>query len=48
VVSGSPGLKDPVARKIRSATDDSKARMMVDNGLYIFIENWYNGGLWKR
>ncbi|CAE5963485.1 unnamed protein product [Arabidopsis arenosa] len=47
VVSGSPGLKDPVARKVRSATDDSKARMMVDNGLEIFLENWYNGGLWK-
>ncbi|CAH2066254.1 unnamed protein product [Thlaspi arvense] len=47
VVSGSPGLKDPVARKVRSATDDSKARMMVDHGLDIFLENWYNGGLWK-
>ncbi|CAN8236071.1 unnamed protein product [Cochlearia groenlandica] len=47
VVSGSPGLKDPSARKVRSATDDSKARMMVDNGLEIFIENWYNGGMWQ-
>ncbi|XP_009127684.1 protein PHYLLO, chloroplastic isoform X1 [Brassica rapa] len=47
VVSGSPGIKDPVARKVRSATDDSKARMMVDHGLEIFVENWYNGGLWK-
>ncbi|VVA98761.1 unnamed protein product [Arabis nemorensis] len=47
VVSGSPGIKDPVARKVRSATDDSKARMLVDHGLEIFLENWYNGGLWK-
>uniref|UniRef100_A0A1J3CVU3 Protein PHYLLO, chloroplastic n=1 Tax=Noccaea caerulescens TaxID=107243 RepID=A0A1J3CVU3_NOCCA len=47
VVSGSPGLKDPVARKVRSATDDSKARMMIDHGLEIFLENWYNGALWK-
>ncbi|CAA7053570.1 unnamed protein product [Microthlaspi erraticum] len=47
VVSGSPGLKDPVARKVRSATDDSKARMMIEHGLEIFLENWYNGGLWK-
>ncbi|KAF2599247.1 hypothetical protein F2Q68_00008609 [Brassica cretica] len=47
VVSGSPGIKDPVARKVRSATDDSKARMMIDIGLEIFVENWYNGGLWK-
>lgn len=48
MVSGSPGVKDPAARKVRSATDDSKARMMVDHGLEIFLENWYNGGLWKR
>ncbi|XP_010551342.1 PREDICTED: protein PHYLLO, chloroplastic isoform X2 [Tarenaya hassleriana] len=47
VVSGSPGLKDPVARKVRRAKDDSKAGMIVAHGLEIFLENWYNGGLWK-
>ncbi|KAJ0242827.1 2-oxoglutarate decarboxylase/hydro-lyase/magnesium ion-binding protein [Hirschfeldia incana] len=47
IVSGSPGIKDPVSRKVQRATDDSKARMMVEHGLEIFMENWYNKGLWK-
>lgn len=47
-MSGSPGIKDPASRKVQRATDDSKARMMVDHGLEIFLENWYNRGLWKR
>ncbi|CAF1905444.1 unnamed protein product [Brassica napus] len=47
IVSGSPGIKDPVSRTVQRATDDSKARMMVDHGLEIFLENWYNRGLWK-
>ncbi|XP_023642879.1 protein PHYLLO, chloroplastic isoform X2 [Capsella rubella] len=47
VVSGSPGLKDPVVRKVRRATDDSKARLMVEHGLEIFLKSWYSGGLWK-
>lgn len=48
LVSGSPGLEDIVARKIRRATDDSRARSLVAYGLQFFIETWYAGGLWKR
>ncbi|GLU04852.1 hypothetical protein SLE2022_219810 [Rubroshorea leprosula] len=47
LVSGSPGLEDIVARKIRRATDDSRARSLVAHGLQFFIETWYAGGLWK-
>ncbi|TYG79761.1 hypothetical protein ES288_D02G162700v1 [Gossypium darwinii] len=48
ILSGSPGLEDAVARKIRRAKDDSKARSIVTHGLQLFLNTWYSGGLWKR
>lgn len=48
VIAGSPGLKDKVAREVRRAKDDSKARSLVAHGLQLFLENWYAGDLWKR
>lgn len=48
ILSGSPGLDDAVARKIRRAKDDSKARSIVTHGLQLFLTTWYSGGLWKR
>ncbi|MBA0828474.1 hypothetical protein Goarm_013146 [Gossypium armourianum] len=47
ILSGSPGLEDAVARKIRRAKDDSKARSIVTHGLQLFLNTWYSGGLWK-
>lgn len=47
IVSGSPGLRDESARKIRRAKDDSKARSLVSHGLELFLDNWYAGELWK-
>ncbi|KAF7808980.1 protein PHYLLO, chloroplastic [Senna tora] len=46
LISGSPGLKDKFARKIRAAKDDSRARSMVSHGLQLFLESWYAGELW--
>ena len=48
VISGSPGLKDEVARKIRRAVDDSRARLLVSYGLDHFLYSWYAGQLWNR
>lgn len=48
ILSGSPGLEDTVARKIRRAKDDSRARSLVTHGLPLFLNNWYSGSLWKR
>lgn len=48
VISGSPGLKDEAARKVRKAKDDSKANFLVAYGLQLFLENWYAGSLWNR
>ncbi|CAN6675731.1 unnamed protein product [Malus baccata var. baccata] len=47
VISGSPGLKDEVARKIRRAKDDSRACILIDHGLELFIDTWYSGELWN-
>lgn len=48
IISGSPGLEDEVARRIRRAKDDSRARILKDYGLQSFLEEWYAGELWKR
>ncbi|KAL5828551.1 hypothetical protein ACOSQ3_018019 [Xanthoceras sorbifolium] len=47
IISGSPGLKDASARKIRRAKDDSSAYSLVTNGLQLFLDNWYAGELWQ-
>ncbi|XVE91706.1 hypothetical protein REPUB_Repub01dG0034000 [Reevesia pubescens] len=47
ILSGSPGLEDTVARKIRRAKDDSMARSLVTHGLQLFLDTWYSRGLWK-
>ncbi|PKI64425.1 hypothetical protein CRG98_015150 [Punica granatum] len=47
IISGSPGLKSPAARKIRRAQDDSKAQILASYGLKFFLESWYAGRLWK-
>ena len=48
VISGSPGLKDEVARKLRRATDDSRAKLLVSYGLDLFLDTWYAGNIWTR
>lgn len=48
LISASPGLKDPLSRKIRAAKDDSRARFVVEHGLQLFLSSWYAGELWKR
>ncbi|KAK6931406.1 Thiamine pyrophosphate enzyme, C-terminal TPP-binding [Dillenia turbinata] len=46
IISGSPGLINAVARKIRIAKDDSRARFLVACGLQHFLDTWYSGELW--
>ena len=48
VISGSPGLKDEEARKIRRAIDDSRAEFLVGHGLDLFLDTWYAGEMWNR
>jgi len=48
VISGSPGLKDVKARKIRAAKDDSRAQSLLSFGLRAFVNTWYHGDLWQR
>lgn len=48
LISSSPGLKDRLARKIRAAKDDSRARSVIAHGLQLFLSSWYAGELWKR
>lgn len=48
LISGSPGLEDKFARKVRAAKDDSRARSMAAHGLQLFLESWYAGDLWTR
>ncbi|XP_057963060.1 protein PHYLLO, chloroplastic isoform X2 [Malania oleifera] len=47
IISGSPGLKELAARKIRRARDDRKARSLITYGLEHFMDTWYAGELWK-
>ncbi|OIV93706.1 hypothetical protein TanjilG_16557 [Lupinus angustifolius] len=47
LISGSPGLKDKLSRKIRAAKDDSRARSVIAHGLQPFLNSWYAGALWK-
>ncbi|XP_050226145.1 protein PHYLLO, chloroplastic isoform X2 [Mercurialis annua] len=48
IISGSPGLKDKIARKIRLAKDVSQSRLLIDHGLQCFLDSWYSGELWNR
>ncbi|KAH9772172.1 protein PHYLLO [Citrus sinensis] len=48
IISGSPGLRDNIARKIRRAEDDSRACSLVTHGLQVFLDTWYTGELWER
>nr|XP_011462964.1 PREDICTED: protein PHYLLO, chloroplastic isoform X1 [Fragaria vesca subsp. vesca] len=47
IISGSPGLKDEVARKVRRAEDDSRACFLAAYGLKLFLDTWYAGALWN-
>ncbi|KAL7171369.1 hypothetical protein ACSBR2_036091 [Camellia fascicularis] len=47
IVSGSPGLKDVSARKIREAKDGSRACSLINHGLELFLDTWYAGALWN-
>ncbi|XP_058184561.1 protein PHYLLO, chloroplastic isoform X7 [Rhododendron vialii] len=47
MVSGSPGLADGPARKIRRAKDDSKSSSLIAQGLELFLDVWYAGELWN-
>lgn len=46
IISGSPGLKDEPARKIRRIKDDSRASSLDAYGLKYFLDTWYAGDLW--
>lgn len=48
IISGSPGLRDEAARRVRAAQDDARARNLLAFGLQRFLETWYSGKLWTR
>lgn len=48
IISGSPGLRDKAARRIRSAQDEARAHFLLVHGLQYFLDIWYAGSLWKR
>ncbi|XP_077237681.1 2-oxoglutarate decarboxylase/hydro-lyase/magnesium ion-binding protein isoform X2 [Tasmannia lanceolata] len=47
IISGSPGLRDVAARRIRTAQDDARAQYLIAHGLPCFLKTWYEGELWK-
>ncbi|KAJ8564701.1 hypothetical protein K7X08_001161 [Anisodus acutangulus] len=47
IISGSPGLIDEEARKVRRAKDDFAACSLVSSGLEPFLDAWYSGDLWN-
>ncbi|XP_038988053.1 protein PHYLLO, chloroplastic isoform X7 [Phoenix dactylifera] len=47
IISGSPGLRDEAARRIRSAQDEARAHFLLAHGLQDFLHIWYAGSLWK-
>lgn len=47
ILSGSPGLKNPVAQKVRAANDDALAVSLCDNELKSFVDSWYREPLWR-
>ncbi|CAN4125211.1 unnamed protein product [Withania somnifera] len=46
IISGSPGLIDEEARKVRRAKDDFAACSLASYGLEPFLDAWYSGDLW--
>ncbi|KDP31426.1 hypothetical protein JCGZ_11802 [Jatropha curcas] len=46
IISGSPGIEDGMARKIRWVKDVSRSRLLIDYGLQTFLDAWYAGELW--
>ncbi|XP_071926844.1 protein PHYLLO, chloroplastic-like isoform X2 [Coffea arabica] len=47
IISGSPGLTDPGARKFRRAKDDFRASSLVSHGLEHFLGAWYVEEIWN-
>ncbi|PHT48075.1 Protein PHYLLO, chloroplastic [Capsicum baccatum] len=47
IISGSPGLIDEEARKVRRAKDDFAACSLASSGLEPFLDAWYSGDLWN-
>ncbi|XP_004237229.1 protein PHYLLO, chloroplastic isoform X1 [Solanum lycopersicum] len=47
IISGSPGLIDEEARKVRRAKDDFFACSFAASGLEPFLDAWYSGDLWN-
>lgn len=47
IISGSPGLIDEEARKVRRAKDDFSACFLASSGLESFLDAWYSGDLWN-
>ncbi|XP_016572692.2 protein PHYLLO, chloroplastic isoform X3 [Capsicum annuum] len=47
IISGSPGLIDEAARKVRRAKDDFAACSLASSGLEPFLDAWYSGDLWN-
>lgn len=47
IISGSPGLQEPMARNKRAAQDDALSVSFRRTGLESFIEAWYQKPMWK-
>ncbi|PIA57589.1 hypothetical protein AQUCO_00600361v1 [Aquilegia coerulea] len=47
IISGSPGLKDPMLRRRRILQDDARAKSLRAYGLESFLDVWYSKELWR-
>ncbi|PKU61520.1 protein PHYLLO, chloroplastic isoform X1 [Dendrobium catenatum] len=47
LISGSPGLRNENAQRIRLSQDEARASYLLSHGLNSFLETWYEGSLWK-
>lgn len=45
--SANPGLEQPEARQARAAADDRWAKMLRSQGMEVFVERWYQQGLFQ-
>ncbi|PKA52996.1 Protein PHYLLO, chloroplastic [Apostasia shenzhenica] len=47
IISGSPGVRDEISRRVRTSQDNARASYLLSHGLNRFLEIFYEGALWK-
>ena len=48
IISGSPGIEEPMARKNRAKQDHALSQSLLHTGLESFIATWYQKQMWSR